>query len=390
MKSKKVSKFIVLFISLVMSLSLFSGCASNSDKTVKSSNVSNKISQKEGSRQADSGEITDQLGRKVKLPKTIKRVVITSVLPIPSVFCVVDGSADKIVGMAPASMGAAKNSMLASMYPDITKASTKFMENGDINLEEVAKLKPDIILCLAENGEVKTLEKTGIPVVAFKTSSADRGNSLETLYGWTDLIGKILRKTDRAQYIKKTGYQMLGEVQSKLWTVPDNKRPSALIVFTDDGKTIQAAGNNFFSQFWITEAGGKNAAQNLKGTSQVTMEEIYKWDPDYIFITNFTKTQPDDLYSNKIQGQDWSRLKAVKNKKVYKIPLGTYRWFPPSADSPLMIKWMAQILHPEIFNYYSMKDEAKNYYKGLFGINLNDDQLKRIFSPSSSAADGYK
>lgn len=390
MKNEKSSKIITLFISIVMSISLFSGCSSNLNKTSGSSDVSKKSSQSVNNKKVDSNEITDQMGRRIKLPKTIKRVVITSILPIPSIFCIIDGSADKIVGMAPASMGAAKNSMLAAMYPNITKASTTFMKDGNANLEEIAKLKPDIIFCLAENGEVKTLEKTGIPVVAFKSSTAEGGNSLETLYGWIDIIGKILKKTDRAQYLKKAGYQMLGEVQSKLWTMPDNKKPSALVLFTDNGKVIQVAGRNVFSQFWITTAGGKNAAQELNGVKQTTMEQIYKWDPDYIFVTNFTSTQPSDLYNNKIKGQDWSKLKAIKNKKVYKIPLGTYRWFVASSDSPLMIKWMAQTLHPEIFNYYSMNEETRNYYKEFLDIKLSNDQLNKIFNPSSSAADGFK
>lgn len=47
-----------------------------------------------------------------------------------------------------------------------------------------------------------------------------------------------------------------------------------------------------------------------------------------------------------LQGQDWNQLKAVKNKQVYKVPLGIYRWYPPNGDAPLVLKWMAQHNHP--------------------------------------------
>lgn len=67
------------------------------------------------------------------------------------------------------------------------------------------------------------------------------------------------------------------------------------------------------------------------------MEQIYAWNPDIIFITNFTETQPADLLENKVDGQDWSQVKAVQEGKVYKIPLGIYRWFPPSGG-PINVK----------------------------------------------------
>lgn len=424
-KGRKVIKISAFVLSITMCLGLLAGCSDTSqtagaaaastskaaeaaatpgtagaaaepetagaDATSKDAGVAETGStDEETGKSAGARKVVDQLGREVELPANINRVVITSILPIPSVFCLVDGSADKIVGMAPASMGAAQNSLLAAIYPNILKASTEFMKGDTINLEELVKLKPDMIICLAENGEAATLEKTGIPVIAVKTSSVADGNSFETVYSWVELLGKILGKTDKAEYLTKKGYEMLGEVNSKLWVVPEDKKPTALILFNHSSDTIKVSGAHFFGQFWINSAGGKNVAGDLSGTPVVTMEQIYKWNPDYIFITNFTPTQPEDLLDNKVDGQDWSQLKAIKDKKVFKIPLGTYRWFPPSADSPLMIKWIAQMLHPEVFNYYSMEDEAKQYYKEFFGWDLTGEQIYTVFHPSSDAAKGYK
>ena len=49
------------------------------------------------------------------------------------------------------------------------------------------------------------------------------------------------------------------------------------------------------------------------------MEQIYEWDPDIIYITNFSPYQPEDLINNTIEGNDWSSVKAVKEGKVYKF-----------------------------------------------------------------------
>lgn len=85
------------------------------------------------------------------------------------------------------------------------------------------------------------------------------------------------------------------------------------------------------------------------------------------------------------EGQDWSEVKAVQDKKVYKMPLGIYRWYPPSGDAPLMLKWMAQKLHPELFTY-EIGDEIKDYYSRYYDYDLTDDEVQNILHPSSEAA----
>ena len=90
-------------------------------------------------------------------------------------------------------------------------------------------------------------------------------------------------------------------------------------------------------------------AADLSGTPEINMEQVYEWDPDIIFITNFSPYQPDDLYNNTIDGDDWSNVTAVKNQQVYKFPLGMYRWFPPASDTPLVLKWLATKIQPDLF-----------------------------------------
>ena len=104
-----------------------------------------------------------------------------------------------------------------------------------------------------------------------------------------------------------------------------------------------------------------------------------KWNPDIILITTFTETMPEDLLNNTIEGQDWSEVAAVKNGKVYKEPLGTYRWFPPSGDAPLMAKWMAQTLHPDLFTY-DMTQEIISYYDEFYQYSLTLEQAEGILT----------
>ena len=116
------------------------------------------------------------------------------------------------------------------------------------------------------------------------------------------------------------------------------------------------------------------------------MEQVYEWDPDIIFITNFSPYQPDDLYNNTIDGNDWSNVTAVKNQQVYKFPLGMYRWFPPASDTPLVLKWLATKIQPDLFKDMDMDQEIKDYYEKYYNVTLTDEDLQKIYNPASAAS----
>ena len=123
-----------------------------------------------------------------------------------------------------------------------------------------------------------------------------------------------------------------------------------------------------------------------KTNAVITMEQVYEWDPDVIVITNFTQAKPDDLYNNAIGSDDWSNVSAVKNKRVYKMPLGTYRTYTPSVDSPMTLEWLAQAVYPKLFKDMDVKADVKEYYQNLFGVTLTDQQVDQMYTPNASAS----
>ena len=122
----------------------------------------------------------------------------------------------------------------------------------------------------------------------------------------------------------------------------------------------------------------------------INMEQVYEWNPDIIFITNFTPVQPEDLYENAVGQDDWSPVKAVQDKNVYKLPLGTYRSYTPSTDTHMTLLWMAKQVYPDLFSDVDMTQEVKDYYKELYGVDLSGEQVQRMYHPGREAAAGYK
>jgi iron complex transport system substrate-binding protein len=150
-----------------------------------------------------------------------------------------------------------------------------------------------------------------------------------------------------------------------------------------------ATGTGSFANFWLSSTGAENVARELKTSPRgisVNMEQILLWNPEVIYITNFCPTQPDDLYQNKLPGQDWSEVSAVKNRRVYKIPLGEYRWYPPSGDSSLMLKWMAKKNHPRLFADYDMRGEIRRHFKKIYNYPITEAQIDRVLNPLATGS----
>ena len=51
---------------------------------------------------------------------------------------------------------------------------------------------------------------------------------------------------------------------------------------------------------------------------------------------------------------------------------------------------MAQKVYPEIFSDYDLVAEVKKYYKEMYGIDLTDEQIRRMYNQTSRGAAGTR
>ena len=153
-------------------------------------------------------------------------------------------------------------------------------------------------------------------------------------------------------------------------------------------KKLKLEGNDNFIKEAIEIGGGNvivtGTGEGNSANGNITMEEIYKEDPDIILLSNFDSFVPEDIYQNKIPGQDWSAVKAVKNKRVYKVPMGIYRWDAPGVETPLMMKWLAHLLQPGIFKDIDIHKETRSFFKDFMKYDLTDSDLAIIFADEAN------
>ena len=371
----------VLTILAILSATLL-GCSSGNG-AVNSNNNGNESVQT-----AEMRTIVDQKGTEVTIPQKVERIVSGGILPYFHTWYVATNSTKEIVGMHPNSYNAAKNSMLAKMSPDVLNASTNFVQNGELNIEELMKINPDVYFEIASDEKsIEAARNVGINTVAIKSIDAAAAEPLATFNSWLTLTGQIADTTERADKFIEIGTAVQTEINEKIDNLTAEQKPDALMIYQLSEDAITVSGKKFFGNQWLNATGANDVAADggVEGRKDVNMEQVYAWNPEIIYLTNFTEVQPEDLYNNTIEGQDWSHIKAVQNKQVYKIPLGIYRWFPPSGDAPLMLKWLANINQPTLFNY-DMNAEIKAYYEEFYGYNVTDDEINQILHPSSNAA----
>ncbi len=337
---------------------------------------------------ADTITVTDHAGNQVTLPKEINRIVVADIFPLPSILSVFFGSASKLVGIAPTSMAAAKNSLLSELYPEILNAETSFMQGAVVNAEELAKLRPDVVFVStgsAKQGE--TLRNAGFNVVEISASKWEY-NAIETLNEWISLLSEIFPASqERAELAKKASLEAYDLVTKRVSSLKTEEKKRVFFMFQYGKDNILTSGKNFFGQWWAEAMGAVNVAEELTKDNSVAvnLEQVIEWNPDIIFITNFTTAQPKDLYENTIGNYDWSEVSAVKNRKVYKMPLGMYRSYTPGIDTPVTLLWFAKTAYPELFGDIDIIDEVISYYKDVFGAELTKAQAESIFAPSGNA-----
>ena len=375
----KKFKNLGIAVALCMAITALAGCGSQNEQPVEEStvvttqeettSVQEKTTTTEESASEDKIVIEDQLGKTIELDGIPQRVA-TTIMPFPYIFYAVVGNNDNLVGCNPSSMIAYENSALKYMYPELKNADTSFVDTSFVvNVEELLKLNPDVVFQWNYmDDEIAKMEEAGIKVVALQYGTLD---DLET---WIRIIGKMFQKEDRAEELITYFNENVDEVTEKISTLSEDDYSNILIL--SDNLKVTGTG---FANYWVEKSGAINPAKDLSGEAlNVNMEQIYEWNPSIIYIGNFTELQPSDLIDNKLEGQDWSVVDAVQNKQVYKIPIGGYRWDPPGIETPLMVKWLAKIQHPELFEDMDMYEEVSKFYKDVYNFELTDEMLDEI------------
>ncbi len=375
---KKVS-IVLSLICMVLSLSLvLSGCSTNKSGQQPSStpdasvHVSPQVSAKPSTR-----TITDLAGNTVEIPAAseINKVVIVAP-PLLATYASVVKDTSKIVGVHTIALSQVNKDLLNTIVPNWESINTSFLAGFTSNAEEVLKLDPDIILvygAFMKDG----LENVDIPIVDFCIS--DQQNE-----SWSVQIDTLMREifdTNDNTTLQSEWDKANEVVSTALQSVDKCSKKTAVMIMSNTGDAITVRGIGSYGDDWLVKTGLVNVAGELKGDGvAVTMEQLYEWNPDIIYV--FQGVGAAKYLENSIGGQDWSEINAFKDGKIYDMPYGMFNWGSPNADSPLTLIWMTMKNYPDLIKNDYFITYMKDYYQRQYGITPTDKTIDLILNPT--------
>lgn len=385
MKNLKFKKFLSLFLVFTLIGGILGGCGKKdaTEKNVEAKNVSTeeKVATKD---EVGSHIVTDHAGHEVEVPNKIEKIVIDQVPILSTYMAYNEGKAPYIVGYAGSLKQVISGTVLKDMAPELLDATNTVQGQSDLNVEEIMKLKPDVIFYNAKNQDrYEKLSKTGVPCIGFVTMGADTPADPINRYGeWLKLLEDVFGEKGKMDDFLKAGDDIVKDVEERIAKVPDEKRPSGMILWKYQEGTPIVAGKGTFGDFWLKRLKVKNVAADAKGYAKVNVEQIYAWNPDVFYLDGpgLLNIKTEDVYNNSVEGFDFSNLKSVKDKRVYNSKLGMWNWLTPNPDAPLVLAWLASETYPDAFKDYDLKKVIKDYYQKWYNYELSDEQIEDMFN----------
>ncbi len=317
--------------------------------------------------------VTDLAGKEVKMPDAdhINRIVVLAPPLLSNALDVVPS--EKIVGVNQMAFAYSNQDILQKTFPNWKSVDTSFVTGFVVNKESLLNLKPDIILYYG-NTQIEGIEDVSVPMVDFFFM----GNwDTETVtVAWDKLLREVFQSKETGTM--KAQWDAADKLASeKTKDVASKKRVLAL--FMDNNGSLMASGTTGSGNDYIwsvmPKAGLEQIDTGFAGSMACSMEDVLTWNPDMVIVFQGSAKA---ILSNSIPGQDWSNVKAFKDKAIYDAPRTTYSWYVTCSDSPLMQLWMISIAYPDLYGQDEMKSYLSKYYKDSYGITLTDSEISSV------------
>ncbi|EFB1790926.1 hypothetical protein FJE59_24820, partial [Escherichia coli] len=315
---------------------------------------------------------TDQIGREVKVPDKVDRIVVLQHQTLN--LLVQMNATDKIVGVM-SNWKQQLGSNYARLAPELSnKASLGDLTHVDA--EKLVALHPQVVFVTnyAPQEMIDKISSLGIPAVAISLRHDDEGERnklnpvmadeeqayVKGLYEGIMLIGNIINKPEEAKALIKATENGCRMVSNRLQLLPEEQRVRAYMANPE----LTTYGSGKYTGLMMKHAGAVNvAASTIKGFKQVSIEQVIEWNPQVIFVQNRYPAVVNEIQSS----PQWQVIDAVKNHRVYLMPEYAKAWgYPMPEAMGIGELWMAKKLYPEKFNDVDMHKIVNDWYRTFY------------------------
>ncbi len=316
----------------------------------------------------------DSAGRDVILPAQLTHLVPSGPLAQIVLFTAAPG----LIGAVAHPVTDTQLKLLGEGLGDLLSVGQLYGKGDGFNLEAALMANTQVIVDI---GEAKASIKEDLdeitaqiklPTVFIEATFASMPRAYRDL-------GQLIGNSERTDRLAAYCDQWLALSQKAKDTIPESERVSVYWAMGEAGLNTNAVGS-FHSELLdyvpLINVADVEAA-NRGGGSEVSMEQIIGWQPDYILVDGA------NLAGEIRNDPAWSSLTAVKEGWLIVIPSAPYGFLadPPSVNRYAGLAWLGPLFYPQVYGS-DVRGQVAEFYELFYGIELDDATLDAILDGS--------
>jgi iron complex transport system substrate-binding protein len=305
--------------------------------------------------------VTDMAGRTVEVPDRISRVATIGPVPVLNSFVFAIGQSATIANNLPPNLGGARWRFQYVVAPELAKRPIVQSGEGPI-IEGVVQTSPDIVLTM-DRSTVDLMERVGIPTIFLSWRQPDDVKDVMRL------LGKLYQRQDSAEAYCRYFDDTLARVSARTEALSLEQRPRVLYASLD-----RLTQPHRIAEWWIAKAGGRSVTDNgrMAEAFNFSIEQVLDWNPEVILVS--AEREIAAAYANPVL----AGVSAIKNRRVYAVPMGVHVWGNRTVEQPLTVLWAAKLFHPDAFGDIAIENEVRSFYTKFFGTSLSNEDIREI------------
>ena len=302
--------------------------------------------------------VTDAAGREVTIEQAPQRLV--SGYYITTSMLIALGLEDRLVGIEAKADSRPIYALAAPELLELPSVGTA----KEFDLEGCAALAPDLVILPQAQGHGRGAGGAGDPDASGQP-------------GGPDASGGDDRNAGRGNGRSGAGRGASGQQRADgggADGASGGDGPSG-VYLAGNSSYLSTAGAKMYQNSLIELGGGENVAAGIEDTywAEISYEQLLTWNPEVIVIVPEAAYTREELLSD----PQLSGLDAIENGAVYEMPSAFEAWDSPVPSAMLGSRWMAAVLHGDVYAFETFCADAAAFYAAFYGIEIDTALLTK-------------
>lgn len=318
--SKKImlAVVVILILSLIATLGIFSGCKGQATEESLVSPV----------------EVVDGEENIVKLAVPARKIIVLA-----------QSALEIIDGLGAMELVVEVDNWSVMMAEPLAEG---FEGAGDVyglNIERIAELNPDILITITGGPEDDYQKVRELGIEIYRVIDV---KGIEGVYDEIANISKIIGLEDKGKELVSELKKGVDKIYNQVKDLSDEQRPRVFYEVWND--PLMSAGADTFISDLIEKSGGVNilSEDNLTGWPEYSVEKLIEKNPDVIIAPMSLAADSSVI----MEDGRFSSIDAVTSGRVYVVPDNPIS--RPNQNLIKALQMFAKAIHPEIFGKFEI------------------------------------